>query len=159
MNGYNNRPTLRPTYRTYSTNTGQVYQGGSFARPVYNPYAPATPYNPNSIYTPPNWQGDTYAAGYKASEPADSTWQGDTYTTGYKAAEPDDAWAGDSYKKYKKEKPSASPTQSPAPSVSFEPSISPSESFAPSVSLSPSVSSFLFISFIPVMFQLLIDEM
>ncbi len=125
MNGYNQRPTLRPTYRTYSTNTGHGYgyQGGSYAPPVYNPYAPAIPYNP-----------------YTAPEPADSTWQGDAYDTGYKAAEPDDSWAGDSYKKYKKEKPSASPTQSSAPSVSLEPSMSPSVSIAPSESIAPSVS-------------------
>ena len=138
MDGYNNRPTSRPVWGTYTAggqySTGQDnpyvpptgWQGDTYAPPTpYNPYTPPTPYNPYNPYSPPTWQGDSYA-GTKGSEA--------------------DTWTGDHYKKTKKpttKKPTPRPTVSLAPSRSLAPSSVPSTSSAPSKSLAPSVSSIL----------------
>jgi hypothetical protein len=133
MDEYNNRPTFRPTYRrSYSTGQYDPYAPptiGTYVPPTpynpytpttpYNPYAPPTPYSPNNPYSPPTWQGDSY----KGAEPS--------------------PWKGDAYKKYKTNKPTASPTQSSAPTKSPRPSMTPSVSSAPSVSSKPSVSLIL----------------
>ena len=134
MDRYNNRPTLRPTYRMYAS--------GQYPTAQYTTYTPPTWQGDTyttTTYTPPAWQGDTYPTPapydpYSVYTPP--TWQGDAYT-GDKGG---GGGGNNGYKKYKTKKPSASPTVSFSPTTTQAPSPAPSVSMKPSVSMRPSVS-------------------
>lgn len=151
-NRYNKLPTNRPTYRKYNSgqwNSGQYTSGQYTSGQYYNTYSSpttgwqgATAYDTPRVYDPYS-TSTSYTNPINPYAPSTSyTNSNSVYNTGYKSYEPD-LWEGDSYKKIKTKKPTASPTLSSPPSVSLEPSLSPSESSAPSVSLRPSVSFFL----------------
>ena len=145
-NSYNKLPTNRPTYRPYSYgqynsgqyNSGQYNSGQYNSGQYYNTYSSPTGWQGATMYDTPRVYNAHQA--YNPYAPSTSyTNSYSVYNTGYKSYEPD-PWEGDSYKKIKTKKPTASPTLSSPPSVSLEPSLSPSVSSAPSTSSRPSVS-------------------